>query len=268
MAMERSEMVTDALSARAREAALAAMASVHPVELEVLSGRAAKRDRVPRPPHVARPALMAVGAVVVVAVGLGALGVTARSDDTKVSTRPADQPTSLLPTTSLAPASPASTPALPTGGSGPDRPGREPLPGAGPEKVVAAGRINDGRTWTLSASGPSDDLCLSVDLTEKTNIRPTVCAGRPPGDSSSADDRYLPLVNDDGRKPPLVFGRLRGDAAEVEVVLSDGRTIGRHRVISGDGGPFFVVELPVAATPAAVIAYQQDGRSERYAILR
>jgi hypothetical protein len=131
------------------------------------------------------------------------------------------------------------------------------IPGGTP---ISSGRTSDGRTWSLSIGGPSNDVCLFVDLGSRTGTGS--CAGAPFG--APAPDPYQPLVENDSRIIPMVFGRVAPDVVSVEVVLATGQPVGSVPVIEGNGGPFYAVEVPRPNRPVAVVGHRSDGTTVRY----
>lgn len=271
--------MTADLNDRAREAARAVRASVMAVEMGALSDRrrGPERGRGPWASPVARRGSIVLAGCAALIVGFVAFALASGGGEVNLSTQPTSQPTSATTATSAASPSAASpvtsSPgpiALPqVGGSGDGRPSPAPPPPAGLalRTVIHQARTSDGRAWTLSVEGPSEDICLFVGVSDgRSTALPQVCAGRPSGQPVPAQDRPVPLVSKDGSGPQLVFGRLPGGSATVEVVLADGTTTVRQPVIVGTGGPFFVVEVPKDAKPAAVVAYLEDGRTERHAV--
>jgi hypothetical protein len=128
---------------------------------------------------------------------------------------------------------------------------------------IATGTSSDGRSWSLSIGGPSNDLCFGVELAQGSSSHPTSCAGSPGGFPPT--DPYRPLFHNELRTPPFVFGRMPSGTVAIEVVASVS-VAGRVPVIDGVGGPFYAVELPDRTKPEAVIGYRADGTSERYAV--
>ena len=128
---------------------------------------------------------------------------------------------------------------------------------------IATGTASDGRAWSLSIGGPSNDLCFGVELAPGSASRPSSCAGNPGG--LPPTDPYRPLFHNELRTPPFVFGRMPAGTVAVELVSSV-PVGGRVPVIEGSGGPYFVIELPDRTKPEAVIGYRADDKSERYAV--
>lgn len=230
-------MSTEDLDTRGREAARAARTAVRPV-VEATSPRFR-----PGRARLSRAIGFAIAGACVVA-GLLALAVLSPSG-TRVSTGPAAG----VPTTTTPP------PLPPTG-----LPSRTPF-----ETPITSGRTSDGRTWSLFIGGPSNDLCLGVDLGDGSGAQTSTCAGSPFG--APALDPYQPHFHNDLRVIPTVFGRVAPDIVGVEVVRATGQPVGPVPVIHARGGPFYVVELPGSARPVAVIGHRADGTTVRYSVL-
>lgn len=132
--------------------------------------------------------------------------------------------------------------------------------------VLATGTAANGRAWTLSIGGPSDDLCLAVELDER--ITPGTCAGRPPGAAVPEEDRYRPLLTGDVRVPRFVFGRVPSGTAEVVVELAPPaiRRSGEVMTVEREAEPLYVVELAPGERPTAVVALDAGGGTTRYPV--
>ncbi|MFP5378145.1 MAG: hypothetical protein ACLGIO_15365 [Acidimicrobiia bacterium] len=224
------------VDARGRRAAAAARASVAAVAAAAVdrppgAGRARGRRRV-------------VAAAVAAATVVVALALADGDGATRLETGPA-------------------APSAPTSGAPPPPPPGPAPPGPG--AVLATGTAADGRPWTLSIGGPSEDLCLAVELDER--IAPQSCAGRPPGAPVPEAD-YRPLLTGDVRVPRFVFGPLPSGTAEVVVELAPPATRRGGRVITveGEAEPFYVVELAPGERPTAVVALGADGRTSRHPV--
>ena len=235
------------LEDRARAAAAAARVSV-----AAAADGAVQRGAPAR--HRAGAWGAALAAAVIVLAGVAAL-VGGRNTATQLETGPAAEGgPSGSAATALRPRQPVTTlpapPAVPP-----------PLPLTGPP--VGSGTASDGRRWTLSIGGPSNELCLQVFLDERH--APGTCAGRPGGSAVPAEERYRPLRFQDLRLPQFVFGRMPADVAEVEVELRSSRTR-RVAVIAGEGGGdgFYAVELEREDEPRAVIGVRRDGTTLRH----
>lgn len=189
------------------------------------------------------------------------LGLSESAVDSSVA--PVAQPTSanlvvvigqdLVPTRAVGP------PTTTGGGPGPPLSIASPAGGL----PITTGTTRDGRAWSLSIGGPSNDLCFGVELAPGSSTHPGSCAGNPGG--LPPTDRYRPLFHNESRTPPFVFGRMPSGTVAVEVVSSVPAS-GRVPVIEGASGPFYAVELPDRTKPEAVIGYRADGTSERYAV--
>jgi len=230
-------MSADDLDTRGREAARAARSAVLPV---VEAARTRFRGSRAGPGRAI--ALTLAGAWVV--AGLITLAVL-RPSGTRVSTGPAS-------------GVPATTASLP-----PPPPTRFPS-GTPLEAPITSGRTSDGRTWSLFVGGPSNDLCLGVDVGDGSGVRTDTCAGAPFG--APAPDPYQPHFHDDSRIIPTVFGRVPPDVVSVEVLRAAGQPVGPVPVIQAAGGPFYIVELSGSARPVAVIGHRPHGTTVRYNI--
>lgn len=228
------------LDTRARDAATAARNSVAPVA----------DAGAPRAPRPRAHRLFLGGAALAVAVTVAL--VVPGDDVTTVSTGPAKQP-GAPPGTGMPPGKP------------PGMPPALPALGRGDLFVtpLAEGKATDGRAWAMYIGGPSNDLCLGIELREPDLASGTgMCAGSPYGAPPS--DPTRPMVLNDTRSPAFVFGRMPADVTEVTVVLADATLLGRRSVVQASGGPFYVVELPTPKDPTAVIGHRADGSSVRY----
>lgn len=127
------------------------------------------------------------------------------------------------------------------------------------DSAVAEGNAADGRAWVLNVGGPSAGLCFTTDVP-----RATACQGHRPSEAIPAGERYRPVVFDDLRGPPFVFGRMPADVAAVEVILEGGEVGARQPVLPSDDGPVYAVELDAGTTPAAVLGIRADGSSMRF----
>lgn len=245
------------LDQRGRRAAEAALASVQPMVQAALAAHGPRRSDRPLPKRsISRGAGIALAGAGAGVLGLIVFGVSNDSSVTDVTAGSPGQSSQPAPAVSSS-AQPGSV------RPGPAPSNRPPVPAA--DKVITSGRTTDGRSWTLSVGGPSEDLCLFVEVLDGSNAHPTVCATRAPG-SPDAADPFVPRVNNDGRSTPMVFGRMPADVGQVEVVLADGRAIDRRDVIPSAAGTFFVVELPPGTTASVVVGYRQDGSSSRYSV--
>lgn len=218
------------LDMAAREAAAAARASV----AQLAASDPPVRRPGPRGLVLAVAALVLVG--VVVLSGLG-------DDRTTVATGPA------APRSSMQGRPPGTPPPMPdlgiTGGLGAE---------------LVSGTASDGRAWALYLSSATNALCLAVDL-RIPGMGGGACEGGPFGAPASP---YRPLFYNDTRAPSFVAGRVPADVTQVTVVLANATQLDRRPVFQAEGGPYYAVELPPQASPAAVIGHRVDGTSVRY----
>ncbi len=238
------------MEARAQQAAKAARASV-------LSA-AAHASRA-EPPHRWPVAHLGAAVVVTIVVLGGATAVLLGRDSniTRITTGPAASPITSLPAPPVLPRTPTQVTPLP-----PPPPGPPPQPSTGP--VLGTGTAKDGRRWTLSIGGPSNELCFHFNLDEGSSGG--TCAGKPGGDPLRANERYRPLLFEDRRFPAFVFGLVPAGVAEVEPELVTGTINTRTRVLTGASDGSYAIELDRPEIITAVIGYRTDGTTLRYAL--
>lgn len=230
------------LDARIGTAAQDARASVERLSDDVMARRLPGTEVLPRPRRVATAGVVSVVAVaVLMATAVLVFTGTASDDRTNVA------------------AGPSTAPGVPT-----SRPEEAPPDPAVSTVVIAEGILEGGQRWILHIGGPSDGLCLGVELGE--GVTSDACSSRPIDDAPPGDDAYRPVVHRDTQVPLLVFGRMPVGVGEVEAVLEDGRRVGRSPVLPGEYGPFYMVEAPAHTTPVAVVGTKRDGTSVRYEV--
>lgn len=233
-------MSTD-LDGRAREAAEAARCSVTSA-----AAHAAHRGT-PRPRRAGvRLAVAAAGLAIL--AGVAAVSVSPDAGTTQVATGSA-------PSVTPAPTPPPVPPPPPPG----------PPPALPSGTVVGRGATSNGRPWTLSIGGPSNELCLQFHFDDRNNTGGS-CAGQPFGLPVPAEERYRPLLVQDSRVPAHVFGRVAPGVVQVEVVLASGKGTSPQPVIPGEssGDGFYAVELAGRDEPRTVIAIRSDGTTTRH----
>ena len=229
-------MSRDDLDTRIHEAAGAARASVTGLSAEAMAHRAPGTRAVRRARRVATAGVLAVAAVAVLMATTLLVSTDDGGDDaTNVAAGP--------PAESQVPPPP------------PDGPPPAPSP---VERVIAEGTLPSGEAWILGVGGPDDGLCLAVAGISGA------CSSTPLGPALPGDDAYRPLLLGDTRVPPVVFGRMPADIAEVEVALANGEKTERIAVFPGEYGPFYMVELPAGTALVAVIGVRGDSTSVRY----
>lgn len=236
-------MNRDDLDTRIEEAVRDACQSVAPLQIENVAHRPAGADMLRRHRRIPPAAVLAVAAVIVVMATTLSILTDGESDTTtKVAAGP--------PTESAPPPPP-------------DGPPPRPSP-SGP--IIAEGSLRSGHAWLLHVGGPADGLCLEIEVTEQD--APTVCSSHPVDAVLPESEAYRPLVHEDVRVPPVVFGRMPAGITEVEVALADGGTTERSGVYPGPGGPFYMVEVPGDAPPVTVVGFGDDGASALFDVRR
>lgn len=244
------------LETRAQQAAKAARASV--------SSATAYATRA-EPAHRRPIALLgaAVAATMVVLGGATAVLLSRDTDTTRITTGPAASPITSLPAPPVMPRTPPQVTPLPPPPPPPDpAPAPPPQPSTGP--VLGTGTAKDGRRWTLSIGGPSNELCFHFNLGEGGSGG--TCASKLGDGPVPADERYRPLLFEDRRLPAFVFGLVPAGVAEVEPESVTGTTNTRTRVLTGASDGSYAIELDRPEMITAVIGYRTDGTTLRYAV--
>lgn len=236
-------MNRDDLDTRIEEAVRDACQSVARLQIENVAHRPAGADMQRRHRRIPPAAVLAVAAVVVVMATTLSIFTDGENTTTNVAAGP--------PTESSAPPPP------------PDGPPPRPSP-SGP--IIAEGSLRSGHAWLLHVGGPAGGLCLEIEVTEQ--VAPTACSSHPVDAVLPETEAYRPVVHNDVRVPPVVFGRRPAGITEVEVALADGGTTGRSSVYPGPGGPFYMVEIPGDARPVTVVGFGEHGASALFDVRR
>jgi hypothetical protein len=145
----------------------------------------------------------------------------------------------------------------------PPPPGVSPSTVPSTDVVVGTGATIDGVPWRLLIGGPSGELCLEVGVDHRTG---SGCTGRPAGEPLPPEDRYVPLVFNNGTISRLVFGRAPRGITEVQLQTVRG-TDRPSPVLPGTDDAYCVLHADQGPDrPTAVIGIRPDGTTLRLPI--